>query len=267
MSAPPVAASSTGPDLTAAFTECREAMSALGSSLDEEQWAHPSLCPGWTCKDALVHVTSAEVAFADWVPSPEPPMERIREVGRELSRQPGAEVLGAFEAVMARRLEQLANATEADLDRVGWSPAGVGPHRRYLEIRVFDHWAHEHDIRVPLGLGSRVEGRSARTSLDEAHIAFGYLVGKRAGAPDGSSVTVHVTGPLARDLHAVVEGRAKVVAELAGPTCEVTADFLTFMLLCCGRIDPEGPLQDGRVALSGDRALAEKVARNLAFTI
>jgi hypothetical protein len=39
------------------------------------------------------------------------------------------------------------------------------------------------------------------------------------------------------------------------------------MLLCCGRIDPLGPLSDGRVMLSGDKALAERVASNLAFTI
>jgi hypothetical protein len=37
--------------------------------------------------------------------------------------------------------------------------------------------------------------------------------------------------------------------------------------LCCGRIDPQGPLTDGRVRLVGEAVLAERVARNLAFTI
>lgn len=267
MSPQPVAASTSGPELTAAFREATQAMSELGARLDEADWAHPSLCPGWSCKDALVHVTAAEIGFAEWTPSPDAPFERIREAGRQLSRQRGAEVLGAFEAIMACRLEQLGNLTEAELDRQGWSPAGMRPYRRYLEIRVFDHWAHEHDIRVPLGLPARLERRGARTALDEAHIAFGYLVGKRAGAPDGSSVAVHVTGPLGRDLCAVVEGRARVVDHVDDPTAEVTADILTFLLLCCGRIDPAGPLADGRVTLAGDLALADKVARNLAFTI
>ena len=104
-------------------------------------------------------------------------------------------------------------------------------------------------------------------SLDEAHIAFGYLVGKRAGLPNGSSVQVSVTGPNARDLYAVVEGRARVVGVVADPACTVTTDFLTFMLLCCGRIDPDGPIGDGRVTLGGDVALAGQVARNLRFTI
>lgn len=260
-------ASTTGPELTAAFRECFGAMLAMGRTLTEQQWEHPSLCPGWSCKDALVHVTSAEIAFAEWTPSPDPPMDAIVAASRELWRRSGAAVVDAFAAITERRLDQFASMSEVEFDRVGWSPAGSGPYRRYMEIRVFDHWAHEHDIRVPLGLPPRVDGLGALQSLNEAHIAFGYLVGKRAALPDGTSVTVHVTGPLSRDLHAVVEGRARVVNELADPTCEVTTDLLTFELLCCGRIDPDGPLTDGRVTLGGDLPLAERVARNLAFTI
>lgn len=261
------AASTTGPELTAAFRECFTAMLAMGRTLTEEQWDQPSLCPGWTCKDALVHVTSAEIAFAEWTPSPDPPMDAIHAAARVLRRQSGAEVVDAFAAITERRLEQFSTMTETDFDKVGWSPAGAGPYRRYMEIRVFDHWAHEHDIRVPLGLPARVDGLGAKQSLDEAHIAFGYLIGKRAALPDGASVTVHVTGPLARDLHAVVDGRARVVDDLADPACEVTTDLLTFELLCCGRINPDVPLSEGRVTLGGDLLLAERVARNLAFTI
>ena len=242
-------------------------MLSFARDLDDDRWEEPSLCPRWTAKDALIHVTSAEIAFADWVPSPRPPMAEIIEIAGRLGRCPGSEVLAAFEAISERRLEQIATMTDAELDMVGWSPAGPGPHRRYLEIRVFDQWAHEQDIRVPLGIVGHLQGRAAAMSLDEAHIAFGYLVGKRAALPDGSSVTVHVTGSVTRDLHAVVEGRARVVDELAAPACEVTVDFLTFMLLCCGRIDAEAPLHDGRVTLAGDAELAGRVARNLAFTI
>jgi uncharacterized protein (TIGR03083 family) len=242
-------------------------MSALGHTLSEEQWESASLCPSWRCKDALVHVTAAELGFADWTPAPEPPFEAIGNHVRDLRRRPGAEVLAAFEAITNRRGEQLSAMNEADYEVVCWSPAGQHPYRRYMEIRVFDHWAHEQDIRVPLGVPGHDRGLGATISLDEAHIAFGYLVGKRAALPDGASVSVHVTGPVTRDLNAVVEGRARVVDELDAPACQVTTDFLTFMLLCCGRIDPSGPLADGRVTLAGDLVLAERVARNLAFTI
>ncbi|MFN0029229.1 MAG: maleylpyruvate isomerase family mycothiol-dependent enzyme [Acidimicrobiales bacterium] len=267
MSAQPIAASTTGPDIVTAFGECWTSWRELGRTLDEDAWASPALCPGWTCKDALIHLTAAETGFADWTPSPTPPMEQIGVAIKSLRQRSGAEVLTAFEAITGRRSEQLATMGEDGLDAVGWSPAGIGPYRRYMEIRIFDTWAHEQDVRVPLGMPGHLEGRGPLVSLNEAHIAFGYLVGKRAGLPDGSSVTVHVTGPNARDLHAVIEGRARVVDELSNPACELTVDFATFMLLCCGRIDPEAPLGDGRVVLGGDRTLAEAVARNLAFTI
>jgi uncharacterized protein (TIGR03083 family) len=267
MSAQPRAASTTGPELVAAFDECWTSLVELGRSLDETQWASPALCPGWTAKDALIHLTSAELGFLGWAPSPEPPFAVMADHARRLRGLDGAAVLGEFEAVVARRREQIAGFDEVALDAVGWSPAGPGPHRRYLEIRVFDTWAHEQDIRVPLGLTGHLEGRGPTLSLDEAHLAFGYLVGKRAGFPDGSSVTVRVTGPTSRELHAVVEGRARVVDELVDPACVLTVDFATFMLLCCGRIDPSGPLDDGRVLLEGDVGLAERLARNLSFTI
>lgn len=267
MSALPVAASTSGPDIVAAFRECWSSWLELGRTLDEDAWNAPSLCPGWACKDALIHLTAAETGFADWTPSPQPPFDEIGAVIKDLRRQSGAEVLGAFEAITERRAAQLQQMGEAGLEQIGWSPAGVGPYRRYMEIRIFDTWAHEQDVRVPLGRPGHLEGRGPVVSLNEAHIAFGYLVGKRAGLRDGVSVTVHVTGPNARDLHAVIEGRAQVVAELTDPTCEVTVDFATFMVLCCGRIDPEGPLADGRVTLGGDRSLAAAVARNLSFTI
>jgi len=263
----PVAATTPGWVLVDAFQECWASMLSLGGSLSEAQWDSPALCPGWRAKDALVHLTSAEIGFADWSDLSRPPFAAIGEAARNLSAMSGADVLAAFAQVTERRGNQLAAMSEADLDAESWTAAGTGTYRRYMEIRVFDHWAHEQDIRVPLDLPGHLDGLGPRMSLDEAHIAFGYLVGKKAAAPDGTSVTVHVTGPNARDLHAVVDGRARVVAELAEPSAEVTADFLTFMLLCCGRIDPAGPLADGRVTLAGDRALAQRVATNLAFTI
>jgi uncharacterized protein (TIGR03083 family) len=253
--------------LVDAFSECWASMTELGRSLSEDDWNHPSLCPDWRCVDALVHVTAAEIGFAEWDDLSKVPAERISTAYRDLRPRPGSEVLDAFVAIGEVRLGQLRGMSDADLDLPSWTAAGPGTYRRYMEIRVFDHWAHEQDVRVPLGRPGHLSGLGADTSLNEAHLALGYLVGKRAALPDGSSVTIHVTGPTARELHAVIAGRAAVVAELADPTAEVSVDFATFMQLCCGRIDPEGPLADGRVKLSGDRELAERVARNLAFTI
>ena len=263
----PVGGSTSVEDLVAAFRECFASMIAFGSSLSEDDWNQPSLCPGWRAKDALVHVTAAETAFFSWTDHSAGPFEAIKAEGRLLRDRSGADILAAFESVTSRRIAQLETMPASELDAVGWLAGGTGPYRRYMEIRVFDHWAHEQDIRVPLGQPGHLEGRAASISLDEVHLVFGYLVGKRAATPDGASVTLRVTGPQARDLHAVVQGRARVVTELTDPTATVETDFLTAMLLACGRIDPSGPLGDGRITLRGDLVLAERVARNLAFTL
>jgi len=57
------------------------------------------------------------------------------------------------------------------------------------------------------------------------------------------------------------------VEQLESPAVTLTTDSLTFMLLACGRIDPEEPIADGRIRWTGDGTLGERAARNLAFTM
>lgn len=263
----PEPASATKAEIIAGYAQCWDSMVPLASSLTEAQWTTDSICPGWQTKHALLHVTAAEIAFSKWEDLSKAPFDAIHSFNKAHQDASGAEILGEFEKIIAVRRQQFEAMSEADFDAPSWTAAGPGTYRRYMEIRIFDHWAHEQDIRVPLDLPGNLSGLGADFSLNEVHMAFGYLVGKRAGAPDGSRVTIHVTGPTSRDLHAVVDGRAAVVAELADPTAEVTIDFATFMLLCCGRIDPAGPMGDGRITLAGDLDLAERVATNLAFTL
>ena len=68
-------------------------------------------------------------------------------------------------------------------------------------------------------------------------------------------------------MFAKVDGRAAAVDELPDPHVTITTDSLTFMLLACGRIDPEEPIADGRITWSGDTALGAHAARSLRFTM
>jgi hypothetical protein len=96
--------------------------------------------------------------------------------------------------------------------------------------------------------------------------SLGYIVGKRAGMPDGSTVRIRLTGPIERDLHVVVDGRARVVDQLPGqPSVSITLPFALFMRLTGGRVDP-GSVVD-QVELGGDQDLARQLATNMAFTI
>ena len=68
-----------------------------------------------------------------------------------------------------------------------------------MEIRVFDCWYHDQDIREALGRPGFLEGPVADLSLGRIPPkALGYVVGKKAGAPPGSVGRVRRRG-LARD--------------------------------------------------------------------
>jgi uncharacterized protein (TIGR03083 family) len=155
---------------------------------------------------------------------------------------------------------------EEAFSKPSWTPVGQADYRRFMQIRVFDCWVHEQDVRAAVGRPGHADGAPAEQAVDEIARALGYIVGKKAGAPDGSSVTFELTGPLIRTIHVVVDGRARVVDRLDTPaTATVTLGSGPFTRLACGRVDPDVLLSE--VRLSGDPGLGRRVVASLPFTI
>ena len=96
---------------------------------------------------------------------------------------------------------------------------------------------------------------------------MGYIAGKKIGLEDGMSMTVEVTGGAPRTVHVAVDGRAGLVDSLDEPTFTLTADTETFVMLACGRVDPQARIDAGRISWTGDPEWGEKAARNLRFTM
>jgi hypothetical protein len=94
-----------------------------------------------------------------------------------------------------------------------------------------------------------------------------YIVGKKVGLPDGSSIVFHLTGPLRRDLYVIVDGRAKVVGHVDRPDVELSTDSVTFVQLACGRIDPQAQIDADLVRWTGNDQLGSLAARNLRYTM
>jgi len=135
-----------------------------------------------------------------------------------------------------------------------------------MQIRIFDCWMHEQDVRTAVQHPGNESGDVAERALDEVVLALGYIVGKRGRAPDGSSVLIRLTGPVERELAVQVDGRARVVEAIEGaPTATLTLSSTLFMRLAGGREYAETAL--GRIDLGGDQALALQLAANLAYTI
>jgi uncharacterized protein (TIGR03083 family) len=250
----------------------------IGDLLDgisEQDWSRRAL-PGWDVHDVLAHIIGTERMLAgDELPvAPEHQGTHVRnEIGRAnegwvkaLRAVPHADLLADFRAVTAGRLATLRAMTTQEYHAPSWTPAGQATFGRFMQIRIFDCWMHEQDIRAAAGRPGNEGGPAASQALDEVLLALGYIIGKRGRAPDGSSVLIRLTGPVERDLLVVVDGRAWVVTDFDGePTARLALSSSEFLRLAGGREDPEEAL--GRVRLGGDQALARQLATNLAYTI
>ena len=285
--APGVAASSSGAALTSQLGEEWDALVALGEGIDDSEWHRPTPCPGWTVAAQYAHMIGTEsmlLGRANPEIDPGKPEHVRNDIGgfnevwvAALASRTRAEVLDEFAEVTSARRAALGGMSEDDFAAPSWTPVGKADYRRFMQIRVFDCWVHEQDVRDAVGRPGHEDGAVAEQSTDEIVRALGFVLGKRVGLGEGQSVVFELTGPVERTVSvAVVEGRAKVVPELPdGPssaTATLTLSSPAFARLACGRIDPAAVLAGeapriGGVAIGGDAELGRRVVSNLGFTI
>ena len=236
---------------------------------DADDLATPSLCPDWDVRGVIAHVIGVETVLDGWTPSAEhaPPFGKMGEFAAAVAELEPAGLAATVADATASRLEHLRSMDLAAVDAPSITPTGVRTYADFLRIRVFDLWVHARDIAIPLGRSLDPGGVAAELALDEVAGAIGYIAGKKVGLPDGYSAVVHVTGDIERDIAVVVDGKARSVDAVDHPSVELTADVETFILLAAGRVDPQSPIDGGRIAWSGDVEWGERMVRNLAYTM
>lgn len=254
------------------------AIAELFDGFDGANYLTPTCLPGWTVQDQLSHLTGTEEMLSG-IPAPEVEVPDAPHLRNDIARanevwvqarrsQSGPEVLAAFRAITATRLEALTAMTQDEFDAPSWTPAGPNEtYGRFMRIRAYDAFIHEHDVRAAIGAPERVDHLALQSALDETSSALGYIVGRRAQLPAGSQVRICLTGDTPIDYFISVGDRATVVAELDGnPTVGIQLPAMLFLRLTGGRL-PAEPLLDHDIVLSGDRQLAAHLATNLAYTI
>lgn len=255
-----------------------EAVTALCEGLDEDAFDRPTCLPGWSVKDNLSHLVGTE-SMLDGVEAPEVDVSHLDHVANEIGAfnemwveslrgLSGAEVLDRFREVTARRLASLEAMTQQDLDAPSFTPVGRDEtYGRFMRIRHYDCFLHEHDMRDALELPDREDPEQLELVLDEVAAGLGYSVGKKAAMPEGARVRIEVTGPVRRTLDYAVSRRAELVDRLDGePTVRLGVGAMLLLRLTGGRVDPSAHI-DTDVELGGDQALARRLASNLANTI
>ena len=276
-----IAAGSSAAELTSQLVGVWGDLAVLGREISDAEWHAPSPCPGWDVAAQYAHVIGTESMLLGR-PNPEVDPGKPEHVRNDiggfnevwvaaLAGRSRDEVLGAFEEVASERTEALKAMTEEDFSAQSWTPVGQADYRRFMQIRVFDCWVHEQDVRDAVGRPGGESGPVAEQSVDEIVRALGFVVGKKAGLPADSTVSFRLVGPVTRNLDvAVVEGRAKVVPSTDGPaTVTLSLSSSAFCRLAGGRVTPESVLDGalGGVEMSGDTELGRRVLSNLPFTM
>lgn len=249
---------------------CWASLDDVFDQVDRDRWTTRSLCPDWTVRGVMVHLGAVEHMLLGEPPGSMPdalPFEKVGQWMQSVAALGDEEVLGRYREVIAGRKEDLAAMDDDDFALPCMTPVGPGTYGRFMDVRVFDFWVHEQDVRTPLGKPGHESGPAAEVAIREIEMSLGYIVGKKIGLPDGRALTIDLTGPVDRMFHVAVDGRARQVDALDAPDVTLRTDSTTFALLACGRIDPQEPIDDGRIAWEGDPEWGERAARNLAFTM
>jgi uncharacterized protein (TIGR03083 family) len=231
-------------------------MEALAAGLTEPEWSQATGCPGWDVHDVVAHVVDIESQLLDGNAADITQTETGVAARRDLS---SSELLVALRAATARRQAQLEQLTEADLGAPTPTPIGEAPLADALAMRTMDVWVHEQDIRRAIGAPGHELGPAVDAAVTYLSTFLGYVVGRRAGAPDGATVNFEIG--MQKIGVAITGRRGANVEPVAAPTVTLAMDAPTFAALAGGRSDAP----DDSVRISGDEALGRQVVDVLGF--
>ncbi len=250
-----------------------EEFAHLLEEIPADQWQTPTDLPGWNVHDVAAHTAHLEAVSAgadhDNVDIGEPEhvngiMGQFTEQGvvARKDREPDELIRELRESATKRHtwlLENLPEDSTALADGfaafVGWS------WDRLLRNRPLDVWMHNQDIRRAIGLPGDLDTAAAKHSADYLIDSLGFVVGKKVGAPAGTTVLLSVEGS---DPHAVAvgdDGRAgPMPVPPADPTVSLTMSREDFIVTAGGRRDAAD------VSIAGDENLAEQILDAFAVT-
>ena len=265
-----------------AYAQTVRSVIDLGRTMRPGDEALPTDCPGWTVLDQVAHVASTEAMVAG---EPEPDIdvshhthvrhafgERIeRYVESRRGRELG-EVLDELEERLEERLRVYHSGPEWAEKRVT-GPFGATTLGALLEVRIFDIWVHEQDIREALRRPGGLDTPAAAHAMAQLFAALPRIVARTAAIEPGNAVVIDLTGPTVGRAGARVEeqdGKAVGLPLFTGGHEEhpdVVTTSLTMSTQVAGRLagGRRAP-EDVHVVVHGDEDVARRVLASLAIT-
>lgn len=260
-----------------AWTHSIEATAELVNPLVEGEWNRRTGCPGWSVRDVVSHIIGVESELLG-DPRPIHSLPRdLRHVTDEASRRAevqvdvrrhhtGPEMTSELEYTIIRRSRQLRNEKRAPSHKMMFPLGFETTLERVLELRAFDVWAHEQDLRRALGKPGNLDSPAALIARDVLVEGLPGVV-KKASVPVSSAVVIDVSGPLEfmRTVRVDQEGKTTVNGSPSlGPVVTVSMDWETYVRLACGRVRARAVAD--KVKIEGDTELADAILGSFAVT-
>lgn len=247
----------------------------LLESVPEEQWSTPTDLPGWDVRAVASHTAHLESILAggpeETAEVGEPPhvtgfMGLYTEIGVINRRDASADaIITEIRTATTRRHTSLLQDPPTDGDASPPTIFGGVPWswRTLLRNRPLDVWMHEQDVRRAVGRPGGMDTAPARHSAEYLAEALGYVLVKKAGAPAGTTLVLHMAGSEPYAFVVNEAGRGERLPEPpVDPTVTLRMDRESFIRLAGGRCAAE----PGAVTVEGDQGLGDRVLGSLATT-
>jgi len=253
--------------------QAAQEVTALAEELPEDGWHTPTDLEGWDVHDQLAHVAHLEAVLAggreETVDVGQP--EHVKSLMGTYTEQG---VVARKDRTPAELVEEIREATgrrRAELAALDLDPAAPAPGafgllgwttERLFKNRPLDLWMHQQDIRRAVDRPGGLDSPVAQHVADYFLESVGFVVGKKVGAPAGTTVTVAVDGSQPVTVVVGDDRRARPSDAVDSPTVTLTMDRETWVILAGGRRTPDAV----EVNVEGDADLASAILANLAVT-
>ena len=247
----------------------------LLEEVPEEEWTTPTDLAGWDVKACAAHTAHLEGILAgnpeETAEVGEPPhvtglMGLYTEIGVVNRRDASADaIINEIREAVTRRHTALLADPPTDGDAKPTPIFGGVPWswRTLLRNRPLDVWMHEQDVRRAVGRPGNMNSAAAKHTAEYLAESLGFVLGKKVGAPTGTSLVLEMEGSAPFAFAIDDNGRGQRLPEPpADPTVTLRLDRESFIRLAGGRCAAE----PGKVRVDGDQVLGEQVLDGLATT-
>jgi len=245
-------------------------------SWPQSHWSRPTFCPGWTATDAVAHLATGGMFYAQvltagrsgtptlpWGASNPAEFREARQAAaRKLVDGGPTALMEGFEQGATQLQAVLESLQEDDLAKVARHPRGLIPIGAWIGMRLVELGVHEWDLRQPHETPAHLAPTILPALLGViSEMQTQFLTQRGTEGLDG--VYVLRAGDTAWGL--AVQGKAVTYQATSPTSCDasLSTDAESMILLSVGRADPAAKLQSGALTITGDTARGQQLCATL----